>query len=186
MGLFQLSFSQWCSSVPCKYSLGGSEVSQCTLGQSVAFQWHSSVHWTSQCTLSQGKGDLCAGNLPGTGELPAPGASNAEMFPFDDVIMHLPEYDMIKYHVLWMTSINVDHTSSRYWCFGSKSRSSLLCAVTLTQFAWTSLSLFDDDKLNRDDSRLAPSQQETSLQCNTVYKRLGANLEPALVVIIWG
>ena len=31
-------------------------VSQCTLGQPVAFQWHSSVHWTSQCTLAQGKG----------------------------------------------------------------------------------------------------------------------------------
>ena len=29
---------------------------QCTLGQPVAFQWHSSVHWTSQCTLAQGKG----------------------------------------------------------------------------------------------------------------------------------
>ena len=31
-------------------------VSQCTLSQPVAFQWHSSVHWTSQCTLAQGKG----------------------------------------------------------------------------------------------------------------------------------
>ena len=30
-------------------------VSQCTLGQPVAFQWHSSVHWTSQYTLAQGK-----------------------------------------------------------------------------------------------------------------------------------
>ena len=30
-------------------------VSQCTLGQPVAFQWHSSIHWTSQCTLGQGK-----------------------------------------------------------------------------------------------------------------------------------
>ena len=49
-------FFQWCSSVPCKYSLGGPVVSQCTLGQPVAFQWHSSVHWTSQCTLAQGKG----------------------------------------------------------------------------------------------------------------------------------
>ena len=31
-------------------------VSQCTLGKPVAFQWHSSVHLTSQCTLAQGKG----------------------------------------------------------------------------------------------------------------------------------
>ena len=31
-------------------------VTQCTLGQPVAFQWHSSVHWTSQCTLAKGKG----------------------------------------------------------------------------------------------------------------------------------
>ena len=30
---------------------------------------------------------LCAGNSSGTGELPAQIASNAEMFPFGDVIM---------------------------------------------------------------------------------------------------
>ena len=30
---------------------------------------------------------LCAGNSPGTGEFPAQMASDAEMFPFDDVIM---------------------------------------------------------------------------------------------------
>ena len=44
---------QWCSSVPCKYSLGRPVASQCTLGQPVAFQCHSSVHWTSRCTLAQ-------------------------------------------------------------------------------------------------------------------------------------
>ena len=33
---------------------------------------------------------LCAGNSPGTGEFPAQMASNAEMFPFDDVIMQRP------------------------------------------------------------------------------------------------
>ena len=32
---------------------------------------------------------LCAWNSPGTGEFPAQMASNAEMFPFDDVIMSL-------------------------------------------------------------------------------------------------
>ena len=71
VGRIQLSFSsgipvwavstkffQWCSSVYCKYSLGGPMVSQCTLGQPMAFQWHSSVHWTSQYTLAQGKGTL--------------------------------------------------------------------------------------------------------------------------------
>ena len=31
---------------------------------------------------------LCAGNSPGTGEFPAQMASNAEKFPFDDVIMN--------------------------------------------------------------------------------------------------
>ena len=31
---------------------------------------------------------LCVGNSPVTGGFPAPKASNAEMFPFDDVIMH--------------------------------------------------------------------------------------------------
>ena len=30
---------------------------------------------------------LCAGNSPVTSEFPAQMASNAEMFPFDDVIM---------------------------------------------------------------------------------------------------
>ena len=30
---------------------------------------------------------LCAGNSPGTGEFPAQRLSNAEMFPFDDVIL---------------------------------------------------------------------------------------------------
>ena len=33
---------------------------------------------------------LCAGKTPGTGEFPAQRVSNAEMFPFDDVIMYLP------------------------------------------------------------------------------------------------
>ena len=55
-GAVSTKFFQWYSSVPCKYSLGSPVVSQCTLGQPVAFQWHSSVHWTSQCTLAQGKG----------------------------------------------------------------------------------------------------------------------------------
>ena len=31
---------------------------------------------------------LCEGNSPGTGEFPALRASNAEMFPVDDVIMN--------------------------------------------------------------------------------------------------
>ena len=30
---------------------------------------------------------ICVGNSPGTGEFPAQMVSNAEMFPFDDVIM---------------------------------------------------------------------------------------------------
>ena len=34
---------------------------------------------------------LCAGNSPGTGEFPAQMASNAEMFPFHDVIMSLTQ-----------------------------------------------------------------------------------------------
>ena len=35
---------------------------------------------------------LCAGNSPGTGEFPAQMASNAETFPFDDVIMNGREF----------------------------------------------------------------------------------------------
>ena len=42
-GAVSTNFFQWCSSVPCKYSLGRPVVSQCTLGQPVAFK----------CTLEQ-------------------------------------------------------------------------------------------------------------------------------------
>ena len=49
-------FFQWCSSVPCKYLLDCPVVSQCTLGQQVAF----SLHHTSQCTLAQGKGAMAS------------------------------------------------------------------------------------------------------------------------------
>ena len=38
---------------------------------------------------------------------------------------------------------------------------------------------------SRADSRLAPSQWETSLQCNTASHWLGANLESALVPMPW-
>ena len=38
-----------------KYSLGRPVASQCTLGQPVEFQWHSNVHWNSQCTPAQCK-----------------------------------------------------------------------------------------------------------------------------------
>ena len=41
----------------------------------------------SKKTSKLGVTGLCAGNSPGTGEFPAQMASNAEMFPFDDVIM---------------------------------------------------------------------------------------------------
>ena len=58
-GPVSTKFFQWCSSVPCKYSLVRPVVSQCTLGQPLAFQFHSSANRTSQCTLAQGKG--CVG-----------------------------------------------------------------------------------------------------------------------------
>ena len=38
---------------------------------------------------------LCAGNSPGTGEFPAQMSSNAEMFPFDDVIMRKIKLKMV-------------------------------------------------------------------------------------------
>ena len=44
----------------------------------------------SKKTLKLRVTGLCAGNSPGTGEFPAQMASNAEMFPFDDVIMQRP------------------------------------------------------------------------------------------------
>ena len=40
---------------------------------------------------------LCEGNLPVTGKFPAQRASNAENFPFDDVIM--PNYIIISLHI---------------------------------------------------------------------------------------
>ena len=54
VGLFQLSFS---SGVPV-YPASIRWIAQWypSVGQPVAFQWHSSVHWTSQCTLAEGKG----------------------------------------------------------------------------------------------------------------------------------
>ena len=55
---------RWWSSVPCRCSLGRPVVSHCTLGQPVAFQWHSSVHWTSQCTLAKGKGQAYCSQNP--------------------------------------------------------------------------------------------------------------------------
>ena len=75
---------------------------------SCASQWHHtehddvSNHQPHQCLLSRLFGrrskktsklrvtGLCAGNSPGTGEFPAQTSSNAEMFPFDDVIMVHP------------------------------------------------------------------------------------------------
>ena len=55
-GQFQLSFSSGVPVYPAsKHSLGRPVVSQCTLGQPVSFQCHSSVHWTTQCTLARGK-----------------------------------------------------------------------------------------------------------------------------------
>ena len=38
--------------------------------------------------------DLCAGNSPVTGEFPAKSASNAEKFPFDDVIVLFLEHSL--------------------------------------------------------------------------------------------
>ena len=56
-GAVSTTFVQWCSSIPCKYSLGRPVVSQCTLGWSVVFQRNSCVHWASQCTMAQGTGN---------------------------------------------------------------------------------------------------------------------------------
>ena len=79
-------FLQWCSSVPCKYSLGRPVVFQCTLGQPVAFQWHSSVHWTSQCTLAQDKGSAV--------NSPRRSFRSGSFLSHDDVIRwkHFPRY----------------------------------------------------------------------------------------------
>ena len=56
VGLFQLKVFPVVFQCTLPYSLGRPVVFKCTLGQPVTFQWHSSVHWSSQCTLAQGKG----------------------------------------------------------------------------------------------------------------------------------
>ena len=38
---------------------------------------------------------LCEGNSPVTGEFPSQRVSNAEIVPFDDVIMHDPDFAII-------------------------------------------------------------------------------------------
>ena len=45
---------------------------------------------------------LCAGNSPVTGELPAQKASNAEMFPFDDVIISRQRWMIISHSLVWV------------------------------------------------------------------------------------
>ena len=55
---------QWCSSVGCNsqsFSSGIPVWGSCNFLSFKFFQWHSRVHWTSQCTLAQGKG--CATQL---------------------------------------------------------------------------------------------------------------------------
>ena len=50
---------------------------------------------------------LCGGNWPMTTELPVQRASDAEMFPFDDVIMEMPERN------LWQRLIFLEYTAQR-------------------------------------------------------------------------
>ena len=116
VGQIQLSFSsgipvwavstkffQWCSSVPCQYSLGGPVVSQCTLGQPVAFQWHSSVHWTSPCTLAQGKGigTPCFYYF-------VKGKSRAKIWEITNVIVLI--WSNI-FQVVWLNTIFINHNN---------------------------------------------------------------------------
>ena len=51
---------------------------------------------------------LCAGNSPLTGAFLTPRASNAEIFPFDDVIMYFSDRSMHEYTLnrLWRLSVN--------------------------------------------------------------------------------
>ena len=53
-------------------------------------------HWSKKTSKLRVTG-LCAGNSPVPGEFPAQMASNAEMFPFDDVIMLRREPDDSKW-----------------------------------------------------------------------------------------
>ena len=59
---------------------------------------------------------LCAENSPGTGEFPAQMASNAEMFPFDDVIM------CIHYRWCYRVVLSIHAIHVHRYHIGSKSR----------------------------------------------------------------
>ena len=52
---------------------------------------------------------LCARNSPVTGEFPAQIASNAEMFPYDDVIVIIVEADSFVMLVIWKLWISANH-----------------------------------------------------------------------------
>ena len=53
----------------------------------IAYSWNRLFRRRSKKTSKVRITGLCEGNSPVTGEFPAQRASNAEMFPFDDVIM---------------------------------------------------------------------------------------------------
>ena len=64
---------------------------------------------------------LCAGNSPVTGEFPAQRASNAEMFPFDDVIIWPDQEPVISGRVFINMHVNTT-TSTELYYFGSNIR----------------------------------------------------------------
>ena len=88
-------------------------VSQCTLGQPVAFHWHSSVHWTNQCTLAQGKG--CVHHLERRSPTLGGTCINREWthIAFCDKIAKwaIPDWSIRIYEHWWI------HSSM--WCCGS-------------------------------------------------------------------
>ena len=71
----------------------------------------------------------CAGNSPGTGEFPAQMASNAEMFPFDDVIMCL------LYSKHWFATICIRSLTG--WVSCVKNDQSIRSQVSYSCVTWS-------------------------------------------------
>ena len=82
---------------------------------------------------------VCVGNSPGTGEFPAQMASNAEMFPFDDVVMFPDDRHPWQRHDM--------ETLSRYWSWNplvnSPHKKEVMLSCDLFIFVVSLISMID-------------------------------------------
>ena len=134
----------------------------------MAFQWHSSVHWTSQCTLAQGKGYYDEG----------PAVVNGGRGSNQSIFMLLLLSGQSVGVIMWFFRSPICTQGSIIW-------EELYNEVPCIQYIYQNmvqvfLTLIGNI---RADCRLAPSQRETSLQSKAVSHWLGSKLESALDII---